>query len=60
LEKANVFLNTNKNIWLAGTREKKPEDVGFIDNALLYDTWKKNHFSLPQVCAFFPDLKILF
>jgi hypothetical protein len=45
-------LETNPDIWMVGTREKKPTYVGYQEDATLYKTLQENYKSLPENGAY--------
>jgi hypothetical protein len=46
------LINLNNNIWMIGTREKDPIDVGYVEDPIIYENLQKNYKQLPQNCAY--------
>jgi hypothetical protein len=46
------IMESNPDIWMVGTREKKPDHIGYQEDEELYKTLKHNYKSLPENGAY--------
>ncbi len=46
------LINSNDDIWMIATREKKAIHVGYVEDPIIYKQLLKNYRQLPQNCAY--------